>query len=151
MSKHPYSASVAGAVIDGDRVLLIQRRDNGRWEPPGGILEHGETIEDGLRREIYEETGLQVEPGPLTGIYHNMPRHIIAMVFRCDPVSGKLTTNNEVAQFCWATAGEVRALATEAYAIRLLDAFQWRASAPAVRAHDGTNLLTASSRSVQTA
>ena len=44
------------------RALIIQRRDNGYREPPGGVLEHGEAIEDGLRREVYEETGLKIEP-----------------------------------------------------------------------------------------
>jgi 8-oxo-dGTP diphosphatase len=40
MSTPKHSVSVAGVVIDEDeRVLLIQRRDNGHWEPPGGVLE----------------------------------------------------------------------------------------------------------------
>jgi ADP-ribose pyrophosphatase YjhB (NUDIX family) len=79
-----HSVSVAGVVVDDQgRALLIQRRDNGHWEPPGGILEHDETIEDGLRREVLEETGLEIEPGPLTGVYQNIPRRIIALVFRC--------------------------------------------------------------------
>jgi len=70
---HRYSVSVAGLIVDDEgRALIIQRRDNGHWEPPGGIPEHGETIEDGLRREVHEETGLKVEPGPLTGVYQNM-------------------------------------------------------------------------------
>jgi len=48
------------------RVLVIQRRDNAHWEPPGGILERGETITEGLLREVEEETGLLVEPEALT-------------------------------------------------------------------------------------
>jgi 8-oxo-dGTP pyrophosphatase MutT (NUDIX family) len=79
-----HSVSVAGVVVDDQgRALLIQRRDNGHWEPPGGILEHDETIEDGLRREVLEETGLEIEPGPLTGVYQTIPRRIFALVFRC--------------------------------------------------------------------
>jgi 8-oxo-dGTP diphosphatase len=48
-----HSVSVAGAIIDDhDRILAIRRRDNGHWEPPAGVLELEETIEDGLVREI---------------------------------------------------------------------------------------------------
>lgn len=43
--QRPHSVSVAGAIVDdAGRALLIRRRDNGRWEPPGGVLEAGETI-----------------------------------------------------------------------------------------------------------
>ena len=51
-----HSVSVSGVIPDDHgRVLLIRRRDNQHWEPPGGVLELGETIEDGLRREMREE------------------------------------------------------------------------------------------------
>jgi 8-oxo-dGTP pyrophosphatase MutT (NUDIX family) len=44
-----HSVSVAGVVIDENgRTLVIQRRDNGRWEPPGGVLERDEPIIEGL-------------------------------------------------------------------------------------------------------
>ncbi len=59
-----HSVSVAAAVVDADgRILVIRRRDNGHWEPPGGVLELDETIEDGLRREVLEETGLSDRAG----------------------------------------------------------------------------------------
>jgi 8-oxo-dGTP pyrophosphatase MutT (NUDIX family) len=62
-----HSVSVAGAVIDGEgRILAIRRRDNGHREPHGGVLELEETVEDGLVREIREETGLTVLPERLT-------------------------------------------------------------------------------------
>jgi 8-oxo-dGTP diphosphatase len=80
-----HSVSVAGVIVDDhDRALLIQRRDTQRWEPPGGVLEPGETIHDGLRREVREETGLDIEPITLTGVYKNMVRAIVALVFRCE-------------------------------------------------------------------
>ena len=41
---------------------MTQRRDNGHWEPPGGVLELDESILDGARREVREETGLHIEP-----------------------------------------------------------------------------------------
>jgi 8-oxo-dGTP diphosphatase len=56
-----HSVSVAAVVLDGHgRALAVRRRDNGHWEPPGGVLELGEAIHDGLRREVEEETGLLV-------------------------------------------------------------------------------------------
>jgi 8-oxo-dGTP diphosphatase len=138
---HRYSVSVAGVIVDDEgRALIIQRRDNGHWEPPGGILEHGETIEDGLRREVHEETGLKVEPGPLTGVYQNMRRNIVALVFRCQRIDGELTDGDEVSAFRWVRADEIRRLMTDAYATRVLDSMA-DAAQPVVRVHDGTNLL----------
>ena len=87
-----HSVSVAAVIVnDDDRVLAVQRRDNGRWEPPGGVLELDESIEDGLTREVREETGLNVAIDALTGVYKNMPRGIVALVFVADagqPVGG---------------------------------------------------------------
>jgi ADP-ribose pyrophosphatase YjhB (NUDIX family) len=136
-----HSVSVSGVIPDDHgRVLLIRRRDNQHWEPPGGVLELGETIHDGLRREIREETGLDIEPGPLTGVYKNMPRGIIALVFHCTITGGALATNDEAAGFRWAAETEVPGLMDEAYAIRVLDALH-DTTAAAVRPHDGVHLL----------
>ena len=136
-----HSVSVSGVITDDHgRALLIQRRDNHHWEPPGGVLELAEPVEDGLRREVREETGLDIEPDTLSGIYKNMNRGIIALVFRCKATGGQLTTNDEVTAFCWADEDTIRQLTSEAYAVRLLDALRSDA-APAIRHHDGTNLL----------
>jgi 8-oxo-dGTP diphosphatase len=136
-----HSVSVSGVIPDDHgRVLLIRRRDNQHWEPPGGVLELGETIPDGLRREIREETGLDIEPDALTGVYKNMPRGIIALVFHCKITGGQLAANDEVTAFHWADRNDIRQLTSDAYAIRLLDALR-EGAAPAVRQHDGTELL----------
>ena len=136
-----HSVSVAAVITDDhDRALLIQRADNGHWEPPGGVLELSETIEDGLCREVREETGLDIEPIALTGIYKNMTRGIIALVFRCKITGGQLAISNETAAFRWAPADDIPAIASEAYAIRVLDGLRADTS-PAVRQHDGTNLV----------
>jgi 8-oxo-dGTP diphosphatase len=139
--KPRHSVSVAGVITDhNDRVLLIQRADNGNWESPGGVLELSETIEDGLRREVREETGLHVEPQQLTGVYKNMTRGVVALVFRCKITGGQLTTTDEATAFQWASKADVCALAREVYAIRILDALS-ADNAPAVRAHDGIHLV----------
>ena len=136
-----HSVSVAAAVVrDDDRVLVIQRRDNGKWEPPGGVLELEETIEDGLRREVLEETGLQVEVEALTGVYKNLERGIVALVFRCRPRAGEATESSEATQVRWMSAEVIRERMDPAYAVRVLDAIEFRGS-PAVRSHDGVKLL----------
>ena len=136
-----HSVSVAAVVVDNhDRALLIRRRDNGRWEPPGGVLELGEDVIEGLRREVAEETGLQVEPSALTGVYKNMARGIVALVFRCCQTGGQAHTASETAEIRWATREEVNDLADPAYAVRILDALDL-ATPPAVRAHDGVRLV----------
>ena len=136
-----HSVSVAGVVIDDDgRALLIQRRDNHRWEPPGGVLELGESIDDGLRREVREETGLNVEPEMLTGVYKNMNRGIIALVFRCRMTGGELGVSDETEAYRWATESDIGELASEAYAVRVLDSMR-SSGRTAIRKHDGKKLL----------
>lgn len=136
-----HSVSVAGVIIDErGRALLVQRRDNEHWEPPGGVLERGETIADGLQREIREETALTVEPVALTGVYKNMVRGVVALVFRCRIVSGTLATNSEVKAFRWVERDDIETTMTEAYAVRVFDAYDVGA-APAVREHDGVSLM----------
>ena len=122
MSDSRHSVSVADVVVDDQgRALLIQRRDNGHWEAPGGILEQDEDF-TGLRREVEEETGLDVSPIALTGVYKNMPRGIVALVFRCKADAGSLRESDETSAFRWVTADEVAELADEAFAIRVQDA-----------------------------
>ncbi len=59
--KPQHSVSVAAVIVnDAGQILMTQRRDNGHWEPPGGVLELKESILDGLRREVFEKTGLDV-------------------------------------------------------------------------------------------
>ncbi|MEV8057213.1 NUDIX domain-containing protein [Streptomyces antimycoticus] len=134
--------SVAGVIVDdAGRALLIKRRDNGKWEPPGGVLEREETIPDALQREVLEETGIKIAlPATLTGVYKNMTGLIVSMVFRCEAIDGTPTTGAETRALRWVTRDEITELADEAYAIRVLDALD-NASPPAVRAHDGVRLV----------
>ena len=136
-----HSVSVAAAIFDesGENVLLIKRRDNGHWEPPGGVLELDETIEEGLRREILEETGASIRIDRLTGIYKNMAQGIVALVFRCEVTSPAVTQTSEAAEIRWKSLDSTSSLMNQAYQVRLLDAT--RDGPPALRSHDGTNLL----------
>ena len=136
-----HSVSVAGIVVrDDGRILAIQRRDNQHWEPPGGVLELDETFEEGVRREVREETGVDVEVERLTGVYKNMPRCIVALVFRCHPLGTAVTSTDEASRIDWLTVDEITRDMSEAYAIRVTDALLDR---PRTRSHDGIALLTA--------
>jgi 8-oxo-dGTP diphosphatase len=135
-----HSVSVAAAIVDEDgKLLAVRRRDNGHWEPPGGILELDETIQAGLVREVREETGLEVEPQALSGVYKNMRRGIVALVFRCRIIGGEPHSTAEAEQVSWLSPDEVHDLMDEAYATRLLDAL--RPGPATIRAHDGLSLL----------
>ncbi|MCU1691887.1 MAG: hydrolase, family [Frankiales bacterium] len=121
-------------------MLVTRRADNGHWEPPGGVLELDEDVQAGVVREVREETGLVVQPERLTGVYKNMTRGIVALVFLCRPVGGELGLSDEVREHRWVEPGDLPGLMDEAYAVRLLDALR-ADQVPAVRAHDGVALL----------
>lgn len=135
-----HSVSAGAAVIREDgKVLAIKRRDNGAWVQPGGIVELDEDPRDTVRREVFEETGVHVEPEELTGIYKNMVRGVVSLVFRCRPVGGDAHSTAEAVEVAWLSPREVRARMAEAFAVRLLDALS--GEGPFVRVHDGVNLL----------
>ncbi|MFD9062602.1 NUDIX hydrolase [Kitasatospora purpeofusca] len=136
-----HSVSVAGAVVREDgRVLAIRRADNGTWEPPGGVLELTETVEDGVRREIFEETGIKVSVERLTGVYKNVTRGVVALVFRCHPEGGAEQLSDESTAVDWLTPAEVEDRMGEVFAVRVLDALRSDA-VPSIRTHDGRQLL----------
>lgn len=140
MTTPRHSVSVAAAVVDeSGRVLVTRRADNGHWEPPGGVLELDEDVHGGLVREVQEETGLTVEPERLTGVYKNMSRGIVALVFRCRLVGGTAGPTSEVRELRWVGPEELAGLMDEAYAVRLTDGLV--EGPPAVRVHDGVRLL----------
>jgi 8-oxo-dGTP diphosphatase len=141
MTEHrPHSVSVAGIVVnDEGKVLVIRRRDNNHWEPPGGILEINESFEEGVRREVHEETGIWVTVDRLTGVYKNMTRGIVALVFHCAPNGGSPSVSSESCEVRWMGISEVRTSMTPAYAIRVTDALC--SNMATARVHDGVDVL----------
>lgn len=136
-----HSVSVSAAIVDdAGRFLVIRRADNGHWEPPGGVLELDESIADGLVREVLEETGLDVRPIALTGVYKNMLRGIVALVFRCEIAAGEPRATDEARELAWLLPGELEKRMSDAYRFRLLDALD-RTIPPSVRAHDGVHIV----------
>lgn len=141
MRQHLHSVSVASVVVDDrGRALLGRRRDSGAWQAPGGVLEPDELITDGLVREVREEAGIDVLPMVLTGVYKNMSLGVVALVFRCQWLSGTPTPSDEMSEFRWVTAAEIDKVVTEAFAVRVRDALEFDGG-PAVRHHDGTRLI----------
>lgn len=117
------------------RVVLIQRGTEplkGHWSLPGGALELGETVAEGVVREAREETSLIVEAGPLLGTYDRIIRdsdgrvryHYLLLDLRCRLLSGDLQAGGDAADARWFTASELAALAlspdTEALVRRAL-------------------------------
>jgi 8-oxo-dGTP diphosphatase len=132
-----HSVSVTGIVFREDgRVLAIQRCDDGRWVPPGGVLELAETPAEGVAREVLEETGIKVQAGQLTGVYKNMLRGVVTLAFRCTVTDGQTHPTDEARRVAWLTVDEARHDMVEARAIRVIDALS--DEAPFVRVHDGT-------------
>jgi len=136
-----HSVSVAAVVTNEDgMILVIQRRDSGHWQLPGGILEQHESIHDGVRREVLEETGIHIEPQHLTGVYKNIPLGVVALVFRARYVEGMPRPTSESTAVEWWAPEQVIEGMLEAFAVRITDALDFRDHA-AVRQHDGTNLI----------
>ncbi len=136
-----HSVSVTGVVARPDgRVLLIRRADDGRWVPPGGVLERDETPEQGVVREVLEETGVKVRPLRLVGVYKNMQLGVVSLAFLCEPIGGAEQVSDEATAVSWLTVAEATEAAPEARAVRITDAFS--GGGPFVRVHDGTSLLT---------
>jgi 8-oxo-dGTP diphosphatase len=63
-----------------------------------------ETFDQGVRREVLEETGIEVQVERLTGVYKNMPRGIVSLVFRCAPVGGQPIPTDEALSVRWLRA-----------------------------------------------
>ena len=139
-----HSVSVTGIVLrDDGRVLAIKRHDDGRWVPPGGVLELDETPQDGVAREVYEETGLKVQPVRLSGVYKNMRLGVVSLAFVCEVTGGEEHTSKEADRVAWLSRDEAVVAMPEARAIRVTDALN--GGAPYVRVHNGDVVLDSDS------
>jgi 8-oxo-dGTP diphosphatase len=102
-------------LVGDRRIVLIQRRDNGRWGLPGGMIEWGETIEQTVRRELLEETGLTlVRIQRLVGVYSHPqrdPRFHSVCVLLVLETTGKLSIEDAL------EVGSINAFAPEEIAL----------------------------------
>jgi 8-oxo-dGTP diphosphatase len=68
--RHPITGTSIIPILPDGRIVLIRRRDNGRWALPGGMVDWGEDIPNTVKRELMEETGLElVKIRRLVGVY----------------------------------------------------------------------------------
>lgn len=89
-SAHCFRVSVSALIFEGERVLLAHRRAIDWWNLPGGAMDPHETLEEALRREVHEETGLEIAVGQLVGVYSKPLKQEIVLSFRCRVIGGTL-------------------------------------------------------------
>jgi 8-oxo-dGTP diphosphatase len=136
--KELHSVAVAAIVRDEQgRLLVMRRRDHGNWEPPGGTLRASETLEDGLVREVLEETRVRIAPVRLSGVYKNVAEGVVTIVFEADPVEGEAHATDEALDVGWLAPEDVARALGRDYGAWVKDAISGRSGA-AVRAETGT-------------
>ncbi|NES93689.1 MAG: NUDIX hydrolase [Desertifilum sp. SIO1I2] len=98
--RHPLTGtSIISRLPDG-RIVLVRRRDNGLWSIPGGLVDWGEDIPTAVRRELAEETGLElVKISRLVGVYSAPDRdprlHSICVVVEAQ-VNGQMQVKDDL-------------------------------------------------------
>jgi 8-oxo-dGTP diphosphatase len=131
---------VGGVVIDNERALLIRRGGpplEGHWSIPGGMLELGETLAQGVARELVEETGLEVNvleiievleriyPAPpgadgTPGDAARPQYHFVILDYLCEARGGTLCAGSDAREFAWAREDELVKFDLTALATRVL-------------------------------
>jgi ADP-ribose pyrophosphatase YjhB (NUDIX family) len=109
--EHPI-IGVGAVIVEGGRVLLVRRDTEplrGEWSVPGGMLELGEKLRDGVRREALEETGVTVEPGEALDVFDSIftdglgktQYHYVLIDYLCRPISGEARAGGDVSDVRW--------------------------------------------------
>jgi ADP-ribose pyrophosphatase YjhB (NUDIX family) len=117
--------AVSAAIIRDGRVLLVQRARSpaaGLFTLPGGVVECGETLEQAIIREVWEETALTIEPLGLAGhremiacdAQARVERHFVILSFAARWLAGEPRLNEELAAARWLRPDEIEGLETTA-------------------------------------
>jgi ADP-ribose pyrophosphatase YjhB (NUDIX family) len=121
-----------GAVILREGRVLIVRRANpplqGQWSIPGGALDLGEKLRDGVAREVREETGLEVEVGPVLDVFDSIfpdaegrtQYHYVLIDYLCRPLSGTATAASDASELRWARPDELETLGMKQVTIEVI-------------------------------
>lgn len=116
--------NVGGIIENNEGKILMVKHPVRGWEVPGGQVEVGETITDAFKREIKEETGIDIEVGNLTVLSSNIGigiqydgvspiPTIVTFGFTGKAISGELTTSEESLEVAWVNRNEVLDLIDE--------------------------------------
>ena len=97
-------ASVEAVIVIGGSLLFLKRKNNpvvGQWWFPGGRIHMGESFEETLRREVKEETGLEIESYRFIKAYSRVfpQRHDITIAYLCRCKEGKITLDSEHSEY----------------------------------------------------
>lgn len=121
---------VGAVVVQDGKVLIVKRAHaprKGEWSLPGGRVELGETLVDATRREIREETGLEVEVGALIELFDRVHRdddrvqyHFVIADYLCRPCGGTLTAGDDAEDVAWVTPDELEAYRVNAHAVAVI-------------------------------
>ena len=104
-------------LIENGKLLLIKRGnmpEKGKWALPGGRLEENETVEECLRREARKETGLEVEPLKLMGVYSDPARDsrkIVSLVYIVKRTGGEPKAGDDAAEVAFFDLNQLPLLA----------------------------------------
>ena len=105
-------------IFEHGRILLVERGKEplkGYWSLPGGIVETGEKLEEGIRREVAEETGLDVEPYVMFEIFERIipdaegkpEYHYVLIDYLCRRLSGEPVAASDVSRVAWVSQREL--------------------------------------------
>ena len=102
MDRAPRHIVAASALVrrDNGDILLVRTHRRG-WELPGGQVELGETLIDGLEREVREESGVRIEVGRLRSVRSNLSSAIVIFCFEASYRDGELTPSDETPEVGW--------------------------------------------------
>lgn len=127
-----FRISVKGIVVDEQGRFLLAREDNNMWDMLGGGLDHEEDPIDGLRREVHEETGLEitaVSPTPkyfLTSRRYGHESFIANVVYQIELANLDFTPSEECQELRFFTVDEARRETLFPTAEKLLDVYDPR-------------------------
>lgn len=106
--KPTHRVGVFALIFDkAGRVLISRRVDSGWFNLPGGGVEPDESMPEGLVREVREETSLEVEVGPLVGVYSKPQKHELVLTFRATVIGGELLPSDEADYHSWIAPDEL--------------------------------------------
>ncbi len=127
---------VGGVIVSKGRTLLIKRGSpplEGQWSIPGGLLEIGETLLEGVQRELREETGIEVRPLDLIEVFERIEMdgsgkaryHYVVLDYLCEATGGEARAGSDVTDVAWASETELTQYSLSNTATRvILKAFE---------------------------